>query len=605
MAQNNILGSVPPLPEPVNPARPVDLVAMNRLNSFGLERIRSAVEAKIENVCGFTLPAINPNKHIDVDLAVPAQRVREDSVREKLALEISGIDGVKSAVVAGKFINITIHSGWLLDSISRQLSDHSRMAFATNSGNGRIAILDTSSPNIAKKMHLGHLRSTVIGESLSRILRYQGYTTVRDNHLGDWGVQFGLLAVGLARWESEYSSLLESEIPQDRIEGLLQIYIRVNAIVAKEKESGNDEVSDTLDEARRWFADLENGKEDHKAVWQRILDDSILEFEDVYRLLNVGFEYYIGESYYEPMNKAVVEAFESSGKTYIDERGTMKVNPSKEGADSLSIKTKDGTSLYGTRDIATLVARKSWFKDPLILYVVGNEQAPYFRNVFEAYTTLTGNDADAEFIGAGLIKLPGKKMSTRKGTIVFLRDVYESFFNEAKKVAEEDGLDRDHSSDELAHQVAAGSIVYFDLMGSRLRSIEYRAEEAVRFEGNTGPSLQYTVARMNSIIEQASTMQGDTDLLDIHLGDPEVKVLRLISQFQAVIEEASNKREPSVIAVHLEKIKSGFNSFYESSPVLKAETDELRDIRIQLTIIARDTLRIGLELLNIPSPERM
>lgn len=612
---------IPELSLPDNEIKEANLDLLPDYGSHGLAKYVCALELKLDESDFNELAVMDANQNLPADMAIPAHRLVKSRGQQALAELVNVLsDGDDWGVeTRGSFINFSIDRQKLTIETLSEIEALGSLYGANSHGQGEKVILDTSSPNIAKQMHLGHLRSTVIGESLSRILCSNGYTTIRDNHVGDWGTQFGLLGRAVELWGEEVPAL-QSEEASDQVKGLLELYVRINQAIAEEKTNNQGE-SQLEDAGREWFANLEQGDERAIDFWRWASNVSMLEFEEVYSALGVSFEYTLGESVYQSSLGSTIQAFKNRGLTYVDDKGVVKVKPATNRQDALGIQKPDGASLYGTRDIATLAARLVWFDPKKILYVVGDDQGAYFSNLFEAFKQFAPDeteDVDIEHVKFGKVTLPEGSMSTRRGNVVFLIDVLNKYREAAiKRVSQnlsERAIEASESDiEEIAEKVAVGSLIYFDLMGSASREITYNPDSLVTEEGNTGASLQYSVARINAIMEKANQDDIDISLAEINLliegqaGDesPESELVFCMSQFPAVVRKAAIKYEPSLVAEYIHKLASAYNKFYAERAILNEPNRDARLTRLKLTKATRQVMINGLNLLNIPTPNVM
>jgi arginyl-tRNA synthetase len=477
-------------------------------------------------------------------------------------------------------------------------------------GRGRTVVIDYSSPNIAKPFSVGHLRSTVIGQALYNIFTFLGYRVIGDNHIGDWGTQFGKLLAAYVKWGSE------TALEQAPTRALLDLYVRFH------DEAEEDPALES--EAREWFAKLEAGDEEAASLWKRFRDLSLREFERIYDLLGVGFDCTLGESFYNDKLPDVVEqamgagiarwslvpakeeGAEVDGEVEEQEKVVLIPLESHGIRAPLILQKSDGTSLYATRDIATLKYRIEKWKPSRVLYVVGAEQRLYFSQLFKAFELL-GIDAECVHVAFGLIRLPEGRMSTRKGRVIFLEDLLDEAVERARSIVQE----RDMAEDEkeaIARLVGVGAVKYADLSQDRTKDVVFDWKKMLALEGNSGPYLQYAYTRAASIIRKS----GESDLTALREIDPgillngeETALIWEIAKFPEVIRQSANDYKPHYIANYLFALSQAFNRFYVNNAVLRAETPALRESRLALVGMVAHVLRRGLGLLGIECPEKM
>ncbi len=605
-------------------------------------------------------PASQSVKDKVVDYAIAAHGVMKTEGPDAVLALAANIDndfnGYASAEVDGPFINIRQEPVGFAERVMGEVQNAGELYGTNNDGLERTVVLDVSSPNIAKEMHLGHLRSTVIGEALSRIMSANGYRTIRDNHLGDWGTQFGTLAHAYNLWHEEIPEL---DNPETQVAGLQKLYIKINSAIEEQKEAsrlssilklcreiavrgqiditlGEEELqaeidrviseqekaeidaiegdSALLDEGRKWFTKLENGDEEAIALWQWARDLSMLEFEKVYQTLGINFEYLLGESVYSGMSSDLCAALVAAGLAEEDEKGRLCLIPSKKGLSAKVIRRSDGSSLYSTRDLSCLIARCAWFNPAKMIYVVGAEQTSYFKEVFDGFEQFAGEDSpELVHVGFGAIELDEGKMSTRKGNVIPLVDVLDEAYKQALNRVTINAEKRQVAMSaeevaEIARQVAVGAVIYYDLKQGPGRKITFDWDEILSFEGNSGPYLQYATARMNGLLQRSLEEQITFEAFDVRnldLQGNEGEIIRIIAEYPLAVRQAALKYDPSQISGVLYKLAHAFNAFYSESSVFDEEDVAKRNARLALISCAHQTLKNGLDLLNIPTPARV
>ncbi|MBS9338273.1 arginine--tRNA ligase [Fructobacillus sp. M2-14] len=455
-------------------------------------------------------------------------------------------------------------------------------------GKGQNIALDMSSPNIAKPMSMGHLRSTVIGNALANLSAKNGYNPVKINHLGDWGTQFGKLIYAYKTWGSE------EEVRNDPIATLLKYYVEFHD-KAKENPSLDDE-------GRAWFKKLEDGDPEAHKLWAWFREESLKEFTEIYDRLGITFDSYNGEAFYNDKMDRVVKALED--KNLLEEsQGAQIVDLSKvnENLTPAMIKRTDGATLYMTRDLAAAMYRKDTYDFAKSLYVVGGEQREHFQQLKAVLSLLDLPWADdVEHIPFGLITFNGKKMSTRKGDVVLLKDVLDDAHELALKQIEEKNPTL-ANKDQVAEEVGAGAVVFHDLMNDRTNNFDFKIEEVVRFEGDTGPYVQYTNARAQSILRKAGV---EVDQKNISLDDAATwDTITTLNEFPKTVRRAFLNREPSIIAKYALHLARTFNKYYANSKILA--DDENKNGRLALVAAVSDTLTASLKILGVSAPKEM
>lgn len=463
-----------------------------------------------------------------------------------IAEEISKKLSLKSEVLNG-YLNVFIDKNSFTKELLEKISIEKENYGSNKSGEGKTIVIDYSSPNIAKPFGVGHLRSTVIGESLRRICLMNGYNVVGINHLGDWGTQFGKLIYAYKTWGNE-EALNESPLDE-----LKRIYVKFHEEEAKDPS--------ITDEGRKWFKALEDGNEEAVSLWKRFTEVSLKEFNKTYKLLGVDkFDSYAGESFYNDKMDSVVEELEQKHLLEVDDGASIVRLDNMPPA---LIKRSDGATLYITRDLAALFYRKKTYNFTEALYCVGNEQTLHF-NQLNAVVEKMGYDFRATHIGFGMVLQDGKKMSTRHGKSVKLQDVLEEAIELAGKYIEEKNPNLENKK-EVAEKVGVGAVIFNDLKNYRTSDIEFNLEEILKFEGNTGPYIQYTYARINSLLKNKEIKEIDYTNLDIDEYIWNI-VLDLYNYFD-IISRAKKEYDPSIIAKYLIDLAQDFNKFYANHRV--------------------------------------
>lgn len=527
------------------------------------------------------------------DLAFPTFTLAKvlHQAPQKIAIDIVtkiNQTGFEKVVAIGPYVNFfldkPVTSGKILRLILKEQSH-----FGSNTdGNGNNVTIDMSSPNIAKPMSMGHLRSTVIGNALANITAKNGYVPVKINHLGDWGTQFGKLIYAYKTWGSE------TEVKADPIATLLRYYVEFH------EKAKND---DTLNDAgRAWFKKLEDGDSEAHQLWQWFRAESLKEFTAIYDRLDITFDSFNGEAFYNDKMDKVVDALEEKN-LLVSSQGAKIVDLSAINA-SLTpamIKRSDGATLYMTRDLAAAVYRKETYHFSKSLYVVGGEQREHFVQM-KAVLSLMGFPwaDDIEHISFGLITFNGKKMSTRKGDVVLLKDVLDDAHELALKQIQEKNPALENKNI-VAEQVGAGAVVFHDLMNDRTNNFDFNLEEVVRFEGDTGPYVQYTNARAKSILRKSGVtiVDNNLNLDDVATWD----IVTILNSFPETVQRAWQQREASIIAKYALNLSRAFNRYYANSKILT--NDQRLNARLALVQSVSIVLSESLRLLGVKSPEEM
>ena len=465
----------------------------------------------------------------------------------------------------------------------------------SDQGNGKTVCIDYSSPNIAKPFHIGHIRSTVIGNSLYKIFDSLGYNVVRINHLGDYGTQFGKMIVAYRKWGSK------EEVEAEPIKSLLKYYVKFH------EEAEKDPALE--DEARHTFTLLENGAEEETALWQWFRDESLKEFNYVYDLLGITFDSYAGESFYSDKMDRVVDILESKG-LLKDSDGTQIVDLSEYNMTPALIKKKDGSTLYITRDLAAVLYRKETYDFDKCIYVVASQQNLHFQQLFKIVSLMGFDWADkCVHVPFGMVSLEDGTMSTRKGKVVFLLDVLTKAIEKTKEVIAEKNV-AEEDIDQTAKDVGIGAVMFQELSNTRIKDYVFSWDKVLNFEGETGPYVQYTHARACSVLRNAGasaeavlngTAKPDMKYIT---GEAAYELVKAIASFPEVVQDAAAKYEPSVVTRHIIDVAQFFNKFYHDEHIL-VDNEEEKQAKLALVYAAKQTIANGLALLGIAAPERM
>ena len=490
-------------------------------------------------------------------------------------------------VATGPYVNFFLSkaeiSGQVIKEVIKDGADYGQQ----NEGNGENVTIDLSSPNIAKPFSVGHLRSTVIGDALSNIFRKIGYNTIKINHLGDWGKQFGLLMVAYKKWGSQEA------VEANPIDELLKLYVRINA------EIENDPSLD--EEGRLWFKKLEDGDPEATELWQWFRDESLMEFNRIYELLGVEFDSLNGEAFYNDKMDEGIQILEDKGLLQ-ESKGASIVDLEDFNLPPAMIKKSDGATLYITRDIATAIYRARTYNFVKNVYVVGQEQANHFRQL-KAVLKKMGFDWSDDMIHVdfGLVTKNRQKLSTRKGNIILLEPTLLEAISRAKSQIEAKNPDLENK-EAVARAVGVGAVKFYDLKTDRRNGYDFDLEAMVSFEGETGPYIQYAYARIQSILRKAN-FQPDAEAT-YSLNDPESwEIIKLLQDFGRVVKRAADNYEPSLIAKYAISLAQAFNKYYAHTRILDESPE--RDSRLALSYSTAVVLKEALRLLGVEAPEKM
>lgn len=547
-----------------------------------IEDIVGMVEVpKEKNNGDFAFPCFRLAKILrksPVDIANDLSSKIHDEIFEK----IEAING---------FLNFYISKDLVAKNTIEKFEKQDKEYGRSNMGNGKIVCVEFSSPNIAKPFHIGHLKTTIIGNSLYKIYDFLGYKTIRLNHLGDYGTQFAKLIEGYKKWGKDY------DLEEDPITKLADIYKRINELCE------NDEK--VLEECRETFKKLEDGDEFCVELWNKFKELSLKEFDKIYKLLNVEFDYMNGESFYSDKMQEVIDILEKSGKL-IESQGAKVVDLTDKGIKTPCIIQKaNGSSIYATRDLAAILYRTRTYDFDKCLYVVGIEQDLHFKQIFAVseYLGIDKKYTDGlEHVSYGMIRLPEGKMSTRKGNFVKVEDLLNESILKVKEILK----DRDiENKEEVAKQVGIGAVIFDDLKESRIKEQVFDLNQALNFNGETGPYIQYITVRTASVLSKAGYIPNARDIDYSKLTDESsMEVIKKISDFEEIIVSAMEKNEPSFISRYAIELAESYSSFYNNNKVI-CDDKALQDARLYLTYMTKITLTNALYLLGITVPDKM
>ena len=526
------------------------------------------------------------------DLAFPAFTLAKVLRKAPQAIAAEIVEAVSDKHIAraeamGPYANFFLERSAFADEVLKEVLELGEHYGDWDYGQGRKVVIDMSSPNIAKPMSMGHLRSTVIGNAIANLEKKVGYEPIRINHLGDWGTQFGKLIEAYKLWGSE------ELVKADPIAELIKLYVRFHE---------EAELDPTLDDkGRAWFKKLEDGDAEAVRLWEWFRSESLKEFNRVYDLLGVTFDSYNGEAFYNDKMDVVVDMLEDANLLKVDNGATI-VDLEKYDLPPALIKKSDGATLYMTRDLAAANYRKNTYDFAKCIYVVGMEQSNHFKQLKAVLKELNLPWAETiVHIPFGLITLNGKKLSTRKGKIILLEGVLKEATELALKQIEAKNPSLENK-EAVAHAVGVGAVIFHDLKNDRTNNFDFALEEVVQFEGETGPYVQYTHARAMSILRKANHTV-DTQAAFSLTDDDAWEVLKLIENYPNVVRFAEEKCEPSAIAKYVINLAQAFNKYYAHTKVLVE--DEAFNSRIALVQTTASLLKQGLALLGVAAPDEM
>ena len=548
------------------------------LPQLDIETIYSLLEKPKSSEMGdIAFPAFSLAK---VERKAP-QAIAKDIVEK---LDTTGFEKV---VATGPYVNFFLDKDAISHQVLTDVIAKKDQYGQLNIGQGRNVTIDMSSPNIAKPFSVGHLRSTVIGDALANIHGKLGFNPIRINHLGDWGKQFGMLIVAYKLWGDK------TAVEADPISELLKLYVRINA-EAEEKPELDEE-------ARQWFKKLEDGDQEALELWQWFRDESLVEFNRIYEKLDVHFDSFNGEAFYNDKMDEAIQILEEKGLLQ-ESKGALIVDLERYNLPPALIRKTDGATLYITRDMATAMYRKRTYDFVKSIYVVGQEQINHFKQL-KAVLKEMGFDwsDDMTHITFGLVTKDKKKLSTRKGNIILLEPTLDEAILRALSQIEAKNPNLENK-EEVAHAVGVGAVKFFDLKTDRDNGYDFDLEAMISFEGETGPYVQYAYARIQSILRKANFVPSTEN--NYKLADAESwEIIKHIQNFSTVVERAGDKFDPSLIAKYAINLAQAFNKYYAHTRILDESPE--RDSRLALAYATGVVLKEALRLLGVKAPEKM
>ena len=572
-----------------------------------MDKFKNEIAKKIAKVTSLDIVQIEgyierPKESVNGDYAFPCFRLAKDlkkappiiakEISEKLQEEIENEETIEKIEVEGGYINFFIKKEEIAKQILADFSSQGEYG-RSKIGKGKNVVIDYSAPNIAKPFHIGHLRTTVLGGALYNIYKYLGYNTIGINYLGDYGTQFGKLIEGYKRWGNEY------KIDEDPINELMKIYVRINNLCKEDEQ--------VLEACRENFKKLEDGDPYCVELWERFKKVSIKEFQKIYDLLGSKFDSWDGEAFIAKRVGEVIEILEKQGKL-IDSQGARIVDLEEEGIDTPCIIQKsDGSSIYALRDLAAIIYRAKKYDFDKALYVTSYEQILHFKQVF-AVAKYLGIDEKyvkgLEHVSYGMVMLPTGKMSTREGNIVKIEDLLNESIKRAEQIIANKNPDIE-DREEVAEKVGVGAIIFNNLATSRVKDIVFDWDNILNFQGETGPYVQYTYVRTQSVLEKIDNLPEIAEISFEKLTDEySQEVLKLIYRFEETLEQVTQKEEPSILARYLLDLAKAYSSFYNENKIL-GEDEETQNSRVYLTRATGEVLKTGAELLGMKMTKKM
>ena len=550
-----------------------------------IDNIDEYIEIPVNKEMGdYSLPCFKLAKELK-----KAPQIIANEIKDKLNINEDMISKIE---VVNGYLNFYINPATLISNVLEEINSKKENYGSSNIGEGKNIVIDYSSPNIAKPFHIGHLRTTLIGNSLYRIYKHLGYKTIGVNHLGDYGTQFGKMIEAYKMWGSEY------DLSEDPINKMVDMYVRINDLCKNDEE--------VLERCRENFKLLENGDKYCTDLWNKFKDLSMVEFNKIYDVLGVKFDSYNGEAFYADKTDEVIDILTKKGKI-TESQGAKVVDLEDVGISTPCIIQKaNGSTIYATRDLAAIMYRARTYDFYKCLYVVAYEQNLHFKQIFEVAKYLVDEKyaRGLEHVAYGMVSLPTGKMSTRLGNVVKIEDLLNETIEKAEEIINEKNPNLEDKED-IAKKVGIGAIIFNTLSTSNIKDQIFDWNTALNFNGETGPYLQYMYVRTNSVLEKAGGVlevsQVDSSKL---LDNASVSLIKAIYSFEATVKQAAEKNEPYIISKYLINLAQLFSSFYNENKII-CEDKELQNARVYLTYCVNIVLKTGAGLLGIKMPNKM
>ena len=511
-----------------------------------------------------------------------------EEIKEKIEVDEKYITKIE---IAGGYLNFYINKKMQIEELFKEFSENEEYG-KSKIGQGKNIIVEYSSPNIAKPFHIGHLRTTLIGNCLYRVYKYLGYNTTGINHLGDYGTQFGKMIEAYKMWGKEY------DLTEDPINKMMDMYVKINDLCKKDEE--------VLERCRENFKLLENGDKYCTELWEKFKELSLKEFSKIYDILNVKFDSYAGESFYQDKMDEVIQILESKGRL-TESNGAKIVDLEDRGINTPCIIQKsDGSTIYATRDLAAILYRARTYDFDKCLYVVAYEQNLHFKQIFEVAKDLVDEKywKGLEHISYGMVSLPTGKMSTRLGNVVKIEQLISETINKAKEIIEEKNPNLP-DKDEVAKKVGVGAIIFNTLASTNIKDQIFDWNVALNFQGETGPYIQYTYVRTRSVLEKIQEIPNVNEIkIEKLMDEYSLNLIDLLYNFEDILKQVTCKNEPGILARYLIDVAKNYSIFYNENKII-CEDKELQNARVYLTNCVSKVLKQGANLLGIEMPEKM
>ena len=545
----------------------------------------------MEGVAGFLETPPNPEMG---DFAFPCfklsktLRMGPPVIAGKLQSALASDEIIDHVECVGGYLNFFLHKTGYAQSIVEKVLEQKEKYGSSDEGQGRVICIDYSSINIAKRFHIGHLSTTMIGNALYKIYEHLGYKCVGINHLGDWGTQFGKMIAAYLKWGNK------EEVEKNGVDALTALYVRFHQEAEKDPS--------LEDEGRLWFKKIEDNDPKATEIFNWFKEITLKDAQRVYDMLGVQFDSYAGESFYNDKMQPIIDELREKG-LLVESQGAYVVDLEEDNMPPCLILKKDGATLYATRDIAAAFYRKKTYHFYKDLYVVAYQQNLHFKQWFKVVEKMGYEwSKDLEHVPFGMVSYEGRALSTREGYVVYLDELLNRAVEKAREIIEEKSPNLP-DKDKVARQVGIGAVVFFDLFNNRIKDIDFRWDRALNFDGETGPYVQYTHARCCSLLAKAGELDAEADYAALE-NPAAQEVVRTLERFPEVVSEACHRNEPSLVTRYAVELASNFNRFYYENRILTEDAAQSK-ARANLTAATASCLRTALSLIGVEAPEKM
>ncbi len=563
-----------------------ELIAEKIANAINLDKneIKQYIEIPPQSDMGdFAFPCFKLAKTLRKSPVQIANDIKE---------KISEDEYIKKIETKSGYLNFYINNTKLVEEVLEEINNHENDFGKSNEGTGKTVLIDYSAPNIAKPFHVGHLRTTLIGNALYKIYKYLGYNTIGINHLGDYGTQFGKMIEAYKMWGSEY------DLSEDAINKMVDMYVRINNLCKEDEE--------VLERCRENFRLLEKGDKYCTELWEHFKEISLKEFDKIYDILGVKFDSLNGEAFYADKTDEVVEMLKEKGKL-TESEGAEIVDLTDEGIETpCIIKKANGSTIYATRDLAAILYRARTYDFDKCLYVVAYEQNLHFKQIFAVAKYLVDEKyvKGLKHVSYGMVQLPTGKMSTRLGNVVKIEDLITETIEKAKEIITTKNPKLENK-DEVAKKVGIAAIIFNTLSTTNNKDQIFDWNTALNFQGETGPYIQYTYVRTKSVLEKVGKIPTVSEVdFSTLTDDSSIKVLKSLYAFKETLEMTVEKNEPAILARYLIEVSQNYSNFYNDNKVL-VEDEKVKNSRAYLTYAVGIVLKTGASLLGIQMPDKM